>query len=239
MPAKAEQFTVIGVGASAGGLAAVTSLLSAIPGDANLAAIVIQHLDPRAESHLAPLLAAKTKLHVVEAVHGAKAAQSTVYVIRPNTDVAVTDGLLSVTARHGEHRPHYPTDHLFRSLAAVHGAHAVGVLLSGTGSDGTLGLAEIKAAGGLTFAQDTSAEYCGMPDSAVAAGVVDLVLAPEDIAGRLVAISGHPYLTTLTTEPGDRPSPEEAGFKRVLKALRESSDRCGILAADLRHVHAG
>jgi two-component system CheB/CheR fusion protein len=223
VPSNTDQFAVIGVGASAGGLAALTSLVSALPSKANLALIVVQHLDPRVESQLAPLLAVKTKLEVVEATHGAKLASGRIYVIQPNTDVAVADGLLSVTARQGQHRPHYPIDHLFRSLAAVHGEHAVGVVLSGTGSDGTLGLAEIKAAGGLTFAQDKSAEYAGMPNSAVAAGAVDLVLPPEDIAAKLAALPDHPYLSAPPTEPPGGAPPDEATFKHILQILRESS----------------
>ena len=93
-----------------------------------------------------------------------------VYVIQPNTDVAIVDGVLSVTPRPDARRPHYPVDHFLRSLAAVQGSHAVGVILSGTGSDGTLGLCEIKAAGGVTFAQTKSPpQHAGMPQSAVAA----------------------------------------------------------------------
>src|SRR6187549_1521538 len=125
MPSNPEHFAVVGVGASAGGLAALTSLLSALPAETNCALIVVQHLDPRVESQLGPLLAAKTELNVLEATHGATLAPGLVYVIQPNTDVAVADGILSVTARQAGH-PHYPIDHLFRSLAAVHGAHAVG-----------------------------------------------------------------------------------------------------------------
>src|SRR5687768_501287 len=99
MPSNTDQFAVIGVGASAGGLAALTSLVSALPSAANLALIVVQHLDPRVESQLAPLLASRTKLEVCDATHGAKLVSGRVYVIQPNTDVAVTDGLLSVTRR--------------------------------------------------------------------------------------------------------------------------------------------
>ena len=132
---------------------------------------------------------------VVDAGHGAKVAPDHVYVIQPNTSVAIADGVLSVTPRPDDRRPHYPVDHFLRSLAAVQGPSAVGVILSGTGSDGTLGICEIKAAGGLTFAQDEqSAQHAGMPQSAIASGAVDLVLPPDEIAERLAAIRQHPYL---------------------------------------------
>jgi two-component system CheB/CheR fusion protein len=108
---------------------------------------------------------------------GQKVQPDHVYVIQPNTQVAITDGVLSVTARPDRRQPHYPVDHFLRSLATVQGPYAAGVILSGTGSDGTLGIGEIKAAGGLTFAQDdASAQYPDMPRNAVASGAVDLVL---------------------------------------------------------------
>ena len=147
-------------------------------------------------------------MKVVDAVHGAKVAPDHVYVIQPNTSVAITDGILSVTSRPDERRPHYPIDHFFRSLATVQGPFAVGVILSGTGSDGTLGLCEIKAAGGVTFAQDErSAQHPGMPQSAIASGSVDLVLPPDEIAGRLAAIKEHPFYRDAGSVHGPTSAP--------------------------------
>ena len=196
MTAPAENpFLVVGVGASAGGLGALKHLLDALPPQPGLALVVVQHLDPRHESRLAELLRAHTAMPVIDATHGLKVNPDHVYVIQPNTSVAIADGVLSVTARPDERRPHYPIDHFFRSLASVQGSHAVGVILSGTGSDGTLGVCEIKAAGGITFAQDeASAQHAGMPESAIASGAIDLVLPPEEIAARLAALKEHPYL---------------------------------------------
>ena len=193
--APEHPFPVVGVGASAGGLSALTQLLAALPPRPGLALVVIQHLDPKHESRLNELLQPHTSMAVVDAGHGAKVAPDHVYVIQPNTSVAIADGVLSVTPRPDDRRPHYPVDHFLRSLAAVQGPSAVGVILSGTGSDGTLGICEIKAAGGLTFAQDEqSAQHAGMPHSAIASGAVDLVLPPDEIAARLAAIRQHPYL---------------------------------------------
>lgn len=214
-------FPVVGVGASAGGLTPLKQLLAALPAAPNVAFVVVQHLDPRAESHLVPLLQAHTSMNVVTATHGQKVAPNYVYVIQPNTNLAIADGVLSVTQRPDDRRPYYPIDHFFRSLALVQGPLAVGVVLSGTGSDGTLGVVEIKAAGGVTFAQDASAEHPGMPDSAIHSGAVDLILEPSEIGARIAELPTHPFVS------GQRP-PEEAvqdgdDLQRVLTVLRKSS----------------
>ena len=144
----ANPFPVVGVGASAGGLEPLSQLLGGLSSQPGLAVVVIQHLDPRYESQLPSILQTHTSLRVVDAKHGQKVQPSHVYVIQPNTQVAIADGVLSVTARPDTRQPHYPVDHFMRSLATVQGPYAVGVILSGTGSDGTLGIGEIKAAGG-------------------------------------------------------------------------------------------
>jgi two-component system CheB/CheR fusion protein len=216
-------FPIAGVGASAGGLDALSRLVAALPPEPGLAIVVIQHLDPRHESHLTELLEGKSKVPVVDAEHGMKVKPDHVYAIQPNTNVAIADGVLSVTPRPDNKNPHYPVDHFLRSLADVQGPMAVGVILSGTGSDGTFGLAEIKAAGGLTFAQDdVSAEHRGMPQSAIAAGAVDLVLPPEEIAARLASLLEHPYLVEASPETLLEQD-EEDGFRRVIEALRKRS----------------
>lgn len=147
-------FPIVGIGASAGGLGAFSQLLSALPEQTGMALIVVSHLDPRHESMLSQLLARQTRIPVLEGTHGAVIRPDHVYVIPPNTNLAIADGLLYLTPRAQGHATHLPVDHLFRSLAEVQQMRAIGVVLSGTGSDGTLGLAEIKAVGGITFAQD-------------------------------------------------------------------------------------
>jgi two-component system CheB/CheR fusion protein len=218
-------FPVVGIGASAGGLEALTRLIGALPEKPGLALVIILHLDPHHESQLVKILGAQGSLRVADAIDGTRIQPNYAYVIQPNTDVALTDGTLSVTRRPVERRPHYPVDHFLRSLAAVEGPRAVGVILSGTGSDGTLGLCEIKAAGGVTFAQDEqTAQHAGMPQSAAAAGAVDLMLPPEDIARRLVDLPSHPYLHEGPSEPSEGPAregPEE--FQRVITSLKNSS----------------
>ncbi len=221
--ASKHAFPIVGVGASAGGLDALTKFVTALPDKPGLALVVIQHLDPRQQSKLSGILASRTALKVVEAEHGTKVVPDQAYVIKPNTDVALTDGLLSVTPRQDERRPHYPIDHFLRSLAAVQGPRAIGVVLSGTGSDGTLGLCEIKAAGGLTFAQDEfTAQHGGMPQSAIASGAVDLVLPPEEIAARLVDLRAHPLLHSPNGDDTFEPKAQNE-FQRVIAALRTTS----------------
>ncbi len=220
-PLPDNPFPVVGIGASAGGLDALTRLMSALPADPGLALVIIQHLDPHAESQLTSILRSKSPIRVVDATHGTKVQPDVAYVIQPNTNVALADGVLSVTARPDARRPHYPVDHFLRTLAAVQGPHSVGVILSGTGSDGTLGMGEIKAAGGVTFAQDdATAQHGGMPQSAIASGAIDLVLSPEEIGRRLGRLPEHPYLAP----EGPAPAREEADdFPRVLTALRTAT----------------
>ena len=205
------------------GLGALSALIGALPSRPGLALVVVQHLDPRQESRLADLLRRQTSMTVVDAAHGSKVLPDHVYVIKPNTDVAIADGVLSVTPRPEERRPHYPVDHFFRSLAQVQGPHAVGVVLSGTGSDGMLGVCEIKAAGGVTFAQDEqTAQHAGMPHNAVASGAVDLVLPPEEIAAHLATLPEHPYLAAAVADEPKSPDDTQQ-FQQVVAALRNSS----------------
>ena len=193
--ADAGPVTVVGVGASAGGLDAFSELLRHLPASADLALVLVQHLAPDHESSLPKLLAQTTALPVEAAEDGRAIAAGHVYVIPPGRLIALDDaGHLRLTdAPHrGAHA--MPVDVFFRSLAHHAGDRAVGVVLSGTGSDGTEGLREIKSVGGFTLVQDPeTASYDGMPRSAIGRGVADLVLPPADLAARLGALPRHPY----------------------------------------------
>ena len=186
---RGADFLVVGIGASAGGLEALTELLQHIPQD-GLALIVVQHLAPDHESMLTQLLARSAHMPVVTAADGVHIEPGRIYVIPPNVDLAVLHGVIHILVATGAHGPRLPVDYLFRSLAQDQGRSAVGVVLSGTGTDGTLGLKAIKAAGGYTFAQDPStAKYDGMPRSALASGAADYSLGPRDIAVELTRIA--------------------------------------------------
>ena len=147
-------FPIVGVGASAGGLEAFNILLAALPADTGMAFVLVQHLDPHHESKLGDLLRRSTTMPVMEATNGLAVRANHVYVIPPNTNLAIVNGVLVVTSRGDNRRPHLPVDYLFRSLAEEQQGRAIGVVLSGTGSDGTLGLCEIKPLRGNSFSHE-------------------------------------------------------------------------------------
>jgi two-component system CheB/CheR fusion protein len=180
---------VVAIGASAGGLEAFTQLLSHLPVNSGIGYVLVQHLDPMHASILAELLARASAIPVLQATDGQRIEADHVYVIPPGTEMTLADGHLELAPRERTGGPARSIDVFFRSVAGVHGSDAIGVVLSGTGSDGALGLEAIKAAGGITFAQaPASAAYDGMPRAAAATGCVDFVLPPSEIAAHLARI---------------------------------------------------
>ncbi|MBP3959926.1 response regulator [Gemmata sp. G18] len=209
----AESFPVVGVGASAGGLEAFTRFLRYLPAQPGLAIFLVQHLDPSRESLLTGILSRETTLSVREATNGMSVAVDCVYVIPPDTRMGVEGAVIRLHPRGDRSSPHQPIDFLFRSLAAAFGQRAVAVILSGGGTDGTLGLGDVREAGGVVFAQDPgSAGQAGMPTSATSAGV-DAVLPPEEIARALIRLVEEPDLyrrpvaDALEPLPGDSLAP--------------------------------
>lgn len=191
----AQPFPIVGVGASAGGLEALTQLLERMPAHAGMALIVVQHLDPAHRSILTELLAKATAMPVVEVTEGMEVEIDHVYVIPPNKAMEIKAGALRLTPRIKGEGGYRSIDTFLFSLAAQQRNRAIGVILSGTASDGTLGLRAIKEEGGITFAQDReSARFEGMPAAAVAAGAVDFVMPPSNIAAELLQIARHPYV---------------------------------------------
>jgi two-component system CheB/CheR fusion protein len=191
------QFPVVGIGASAGGLEALTVFLRALSRNLGMAYVLVPHLDPHRESAFTQILERITSMPVQQIEDGMRIAPDQIYVIPPNCDLTIADAHLHISDR-DQPRPTVTTiDTFFRSLAASQGAQAIGIVLSGTGSDGTAGLLAIKAEGGICFAQDTrSAKYDSMPASAIAAGCVDFVLPPEEIAQELAKVRKHPYVAS-------------------------------------------
>ena len=202
-------FPIVGVGASAGGLEAFTRLLKSFPADANIGLVLVQHLDPAHESALTQLLAKTTTMPTREVTDNLRVQPNHVYVIPPNRVLTIEGGVLKLGPRVDGRRPQHAIDRFFESLAEDQRERAIGVVLSGTANDGTLGLEAIKAEGGITFAQDDSAKYDSMPHNAIAAGCVDFVLPPERIAEELVRIARHPYVV------GDEASRTAGGPARV------------------------
>jgi two-component system CheB/CheR fusion protein len=208
--------TVVGIGASAGGFEAFGELLNALPIDTGMAFVLVQHLDPHHPSALAGLLGHRTELPVVEVSQGTVVRPNRIYVIPPNANMTIARGALSLTPRPEAGERYMPIDSFFRSLAEDQKSNAIGVILSGAATDGTLGLKAIKSEGGITFAQDESAKFDGMPRNAVVAGVVDFVLPPDGIARELAAIAGHPYRTG-----GAAPDFHETrAFQKILGLLK-------------------
>jgi two-component system CheB/CheR fusion protein len=215
-----RSFCVAGIGASAGGLDAYRQLFAALPADTGMGFVVIQHLSPTHDSNLAEILSRSTSMPVVEVNDEPTVEPNHVYVIPPAKTMVMTGGHLSLRPR-APKAPSLPVDVFFHSLAEDRGHRAVGIVLSGTGSDGTGGLKEIKAAGGITFAQDGSAQQDGMPRSAVAAGCVDFVLPPAQIAQEIARIAGHTYVASAQEE--SVPQKEDSDRGRVLQLLHQHS----------------
>ena len=210
-------FPIVGIGASAGGLEAFTEFLSHLPDDTGMAFVLIQHLDPKHESHLTELLMKASKMPVSEVKGETRAEANHVYVIPPQSNLGISDGVLQTTPR-PDRGPNMSIDSFFRALAVDRGSQALGVVLSGTASDGTLGLQAIGHAGGITFAQEArTAKFDGMPRSAIAAGAADFVLPPAGIARRLAAIARH---SRVSGEPwkGTEKS-REAELKKVFRLV--------------------
>ena len=192
---------VVGIGASAGGLEAIGELIRYVPTE-GMAYIVVQHLAPDHESFLTQLIARSSHMQVVTAADGMKLEPSHIYVIPPNANLAVMNDVIRIMARSKGQRPHLSVDYLFRSLAEDQGHSAIGIVLSGTGTDGTLGLKAIRAAGGFTFVQEPStAKYDGMPRSAFASGAADYCLPLKEIAEELARIGKRPQMRPRTRPP--------------------------------------
>jgi two-component system CheB/CheR fusion protein len=186
-PRVALDFPVVGIGASAGGLDACRRLVGALPANTGMAFILVQHLDPTHESMMVDLLAGHTSMIVRQAAEGMPLERDHLYIIPPGANLSVGKGVLHLSAPSARHGARLPFDFLLQSMADEYGARAVCVILSGTGADGSVGLKAIKEKAGLVIAQDPAeAEYDGMPRSAIATGLTDLVLSVARIPDALV-----------------------------------------------------
>jgi len=208
-----QECLVVGIGASAGGVEAYSALLRQIPRGTQLTFVLISHLDPHHESILAEVLGSHTSMPVVQVKNDTRVQCNHVYVIPPNQEMIFAGGMLKLRPRSEGRNRYLPIDTFLLSLAEDQKANAIGVVLSGNASDGTIGLKAIKAEGGITFAQDESARFDSMPRTAIAEGVVDFVLPPEGIARELARLARHPYLS-----PADRP-PDLTDDRPLSKAL--------------------
>ena len=195
---------IVGLGASAGGLEALEQFLANVPADSGLAYVVVQHLDPTHKAMLVELLQRATAMPVREATESMRVEPDVVYVIPPNSELSVVRGLLHLAQPSQPRGMRLPIDVLFCSLAREQGDRAIGVVLSGMGSDGTLGLQAIKAQGGLTLAQQPeSAQFDSMPKSAIAAGSADIVAPPAELPLRILRVLAAQHATSQQAAVGD------------------------------------
>lgn len=226
-----QEPTIVGIGASAGGLAALKTFFRHVPSDSNLAFVVVVHLSPQHESHLSDLLQPHVNMPVEQVTDAVSIEANHVYVIPPNANLSAIDTHLRLTKLEEERRERAPIDHFFRTLAATHDGNGVGVVLTGTGSDGTLGIKDVKAKGGLIVVQDPNeAEFDGMPQSAIATGLVDWILPLAKIPDAIIRYNRTtPKVSTpkhdgeVSIEPLD--GNEQSYLQKVFTQLRARTDR--------------
>ena len=226
-----KPFAIVGIGASAGGYEAFAEFLQHLPKDTGMAYVLVQHLDPKHKSTLSELLGRSSKMPVLQASNDVEVEPDRIYVIPADSNMTLEGGRLKLHPRKGHDGPPMAIDMFFRSLAQQQENRAIGVILSGTGCDGTLGIEAIKGEGGITFAQDDrTSKYYGMPGSAIASGSVDFIQSPADIARELGRISKHP-LVGRPKNPGEVISADAAELERL---MRESPNELSTLFRLLR-----
>ena len=215
-------FPIVGIGASAGGLAAFEAFFSAMPTDSepDMAFVLVQHLAPDHESMLTSLIQRYTSMHVFEVKDGMTVQPNCAYIIPPNRDMALLNGKLQLLEPSAPRGQRLPIDFFFRSLAQDQRERAICVVLSGTGSDGALGVRDVKGEGGMVMVQDPkSTEFDGMPLSAIATGLVDYQLPPAEMFGQLDAYVAHPFGKPHRPPTAATPGDENA-LRKIFILLR-------------------
>lgn len=216
-------FPIVAIGASAGGLEAISELLKHLEPDTGMAFIFVQHLSPDHKSMLTPLLAKITSMDVKEVENRVMIKPDNFYIIPPDKEISVEKGHIIVSPRPESPKVNLPIDILFTSLSKTHKENVIGIILSGSASDGTLGLKSIKEHGGLTYAQDQSAKFNSMPNSAISVGIVDFILSPKEIALELNRISKLPMLKVSGTKNVEEESIQDDNpdFVKILLSLQK------------------
>jgi two-component system CheB/CheR fusion protein len=209
-PEPKQTFPIVGIGASAGGLEAFEAFFEQMPPDSGMAFVLVQHLDPDHESILVDLLKRATQMPVFQVTDGMTVQPDNIYVIPPNRNMALLNGVLQLLEPTEPRGFRMPIDYLFRSLADDQVDRAICIILSGTGTDGTLGLRAIRGEGGMSMAQDPeTAKYNGMPLSAINSGLVDYILPPDKMPEQLRSY-GERFYTTAAPPDQTRLFPVQA-----------------------------
>jgi two-component system CheB/CheR fusion protein len=219
-----DEVTIVGVGASAGGLEAFSSMIRVLPAKPGFALVLVQHLAPQHESALPTLLTSFTSMPVVQVTEGMRVERDHVYVIPPNVQMGIADGHFHLKPRPDDRTQYTPIDAFMTSLAEYAKRRAIGVVLSGTASDGATGVREIKGGGGITFAQKPeTAKYDGMPRAAIATGMIDMVLSPPEIALKLTQVAAQPYVREFAPPTGEELAVRDDQLQRIFDLLRPAS----------------
>jgi two-component system, chemotaxis family, CheB/CheR fusion protein len=218
--------TVVGIGASAGGLGALKTFFKHVPKRCGISFVVVVHLSPEHESHLAELLQPHTGFPVQQVSQTTVLEPDHVYVIPPNANISTIDTHLRLSKLEERRQERAPVDHFLRAVAKTHDGNAVAVILTGTGSDGTLGIRDIKESGGLVIVQDPAeAEYDGMPQSAAATGMVDLILPVAEIPDAILRYAATQPRVVVPSEGEDLSHNQETLLQKVFAQLRARTDR--------------
>ena len=212
---------IVGIGASAGGLEAIQKFLSGLPANTGCSFIIIQHLSPDYKSLLCEILSRHTVMPVIQAEEGMVVEPNSIYIIQPRKNMRIQNGKLRLSA-HREHELNFPIDFFFRSLAEEAGERAIAIILSGTGSDGSQGIIEVKDMGGLILAQDDTAKFDGMPKSAMRTGVVDTQMPPEMMASEIAHIATSFTLDNNGFANIDDADIDEELFKKLYVILKKA-----------------
>src|SRR6266542_1876261 len=211
---RPKELTVVGIGASAGGLTALRFFFKALPSDTGMAFVVVTHLHPEHESHMAELLQKNTQMPTMQVNQKVKVEPNHVYVIPPNRSIRMADSYLDTAEFTEPHGRRTPIDHFFRSLAKGH-SESIAVILSGGGTDGSVGVKDIKEQGGLILVQHPGdAEYDSMPRAAIGTGLADVVMTASQLAEKLVDYSRH--RPQLPHDPGELSEQEVETLQRIL-----------------------
>ncbi len=217
-------FPIVGIGASAGGLEAFEKFFTHIAPDTGIAFVIVQHLDPNHDSMLVDIIRRYTRMDVLQAEDGMSVQPDTIYIIPPNRDMSLMHRTLYLTKPEAARGLRLPIDFFFRSLADELHEHAICIILSGTGTDGTLGMRAIKGEGGMAMVQSSpsSAKYDGMPQNAIATGMVDYTLPPEDMPHQLITYVRQEFVPgKRRVEPALAPSSD--ALQKVFLALRSQT----------------
>lgn len=215
---------IVGIGASAGGLEALERFFDALPADTGLAYVVVQHLSPDYKSLMVELLSKRTPMHVCRVENGMRVEPDTVYLIPPKQNMLICNGALLLTEQGPRHSVNLPIDLFFQSLAEDCHERAIGIVLSGTGSDGMRGLRTLKDMGGLALVQDpATSRFDGMPRSAISTGLVDLILPPESMPSHLIRYTAPRRWEEETDGRTTREPHGEDQLARILSILRKQS----------------